>query len=194
MYPNTEHILNSIKNFDKGAETERQEPQHFQPTIVESVQPTTAFEPVQAPPAPRAPSFAPAPMKKNVDNLVYLVDTYEDGRKYEGLTLNKLKHGHGKLTFEDGAFYEGEFKDDKMHGKGVLYYAPGHPAYEGEWSRDQFHGKGVLYNEHPEPLEEMYNYEDFNEVEDYWVKYEGTISITQVTSFTTTSQARDSCS
>ena len=120
---------------------------------------------------------------------MYAIETYEDGRRYEGMTLQGRKHGQGKLIFEDGAFYEGEFKDDKMNGQGVLYYGPDHPAYDGQWSNDQFHGKGTIYNEHPEPLSDMYNCEDFNEVEDYWVHYEGKDRLIQVTLCLTTSQA-----
>lgn len=89
-------------------------------------------------------------MKKNNNNLIYTIETYEDGRRYEGMTLHGKKHGQGKLIFEDGAFYEGEFREDKMNGMGILYYGPDHPAYDGEWKNDQFHGVGTLYNEHPE--------------------------------------------
>lgn len=45
-----------------------------------------------------------------------------EGHKYEGETLNGMKHGKGKLLFEDGAFYEGEFENDAINGHGVLYY------------------------------------------------------------------------
>ena len=48
----------------------------------------------------------PPKMKKNTD-LVFTVEAYEDGRKYEGTLLQGKKHGTGKLLFEDGAFYEG---------------------------------------------------------------------------------------
>jgi hypothetical protein len=49
-------------------------------------------------------------MKKNktqTDAPVFMIETYEDGRKYEGLTLNRKKHGQGKLIYDDGAYYEG---------------------------------------------------------------------------------------
>jgi len=58
-----------------------------------------------------------------------------------------------------------------MEGKGVLYYMPGKPAYDGEWFSDQFHGFGILYNESPVPLIGSFNYNDFNMIEDYWVRY-----------------------
>lgn len=44
-------------------------------------------------------------MKKNQSDLVFTVETYENGRRYEGTTLDGMKHGKGKLTFEDGAYY-----------------------------------------------------------------------------------------
>ena len=61
-------------------------------------------------------------MKKNHAELVYTVESFEDGRRYEGTTLNGKKHGKGKLIFEDGAYYEGDFSEDKMNGQGVLFY------------------------------------------------------------------------
>lgn len=48
---------------------------------------------------------------------------------------------------------------------------PGKPAYDGEWFSDQFHGFGILYNESPVPLIGSFNYNDFNMIEDYWVRY-----------------------
>ena len=84
--------------------------------------------------------------KKTKENAVFTIEIYENGRRYEGMTLNGKKHGPGKLIFEDEAYYEGEFRDDKMTGKGILYYCAGYPAYDGEWLNDQFHGFGTLYN------------------------------------------------
>jgi hypothetical protein len=48
--------------------------------------------------------------KNNKENTVFTIETYENGRRYEGMTLNGKKHGSGKLIFEDGAYYEGLFK------------------------------------------------------------------------------------
>jgi hypothetical protein len=117
-------------------------------------------------------------MLKKKDQLVFTIETYENGRRYEGTTLQGRKHGQGKLLFEDGAYYEGQFQEDKMTGKGVLYYSADCPAYDGQWLNDQFHGKGTLYNECPVELEGAYDFRDFNEVDDYWVKYEGTFCVT----------------
>jgi len=60
-----------------------------------------------------------------------------------------------------------------MHGKGILYYASGKPAYDGDWFEDKFEGNGVLYNENPNNLDEAFNYNDFDEIDDYWTKYDG---------------------
>lgn len=60
-----------------------------------------------------------------------------------------------------------------MEGKGILFYQPECPAYDGEWLADQFHGFGILFNESPVALDGSFNFEDFNLIEDYWVRYEG---------------------
>jgi hypothetical protein len=101
-------------------------------------------------------------------------EMYEDGRVYEGSVLNGIKEGEGKLIYPDGAYYEGHFSENKMHGFGTLYYRVGKPAYEGYWHEDQFHGKGILYNENPVEQLQPFDYSDFNLVEDYWIRYEGT--------------------
>ena len=102
-----------------------------------------------------------------------MVEEYEDGRKFEGTLVNGAKEGHGKLTYSDGAYYEGDFRKDKMEGKGTLFYGLDRPAYDGNWVADQFHGYGVLYNENPLELNGTFNYNDFNLIEDFWVRYEG---------------------
>lgn len=60
-----------------------------------------------------------------------------------------------------------------MTGRGVLYYFPGKPAYDGFWSKGLFQGKGTLHNENPLVLEECFDYNNFNLVEEYWMTYEG---------------------
>lgn len=44
-------------------------------------------------------------MLKKKDQLVFTIETYENGRRYEGTILQGRKHGQGKLLFEDGAYY-----------------------------------------------------------------------------------------
>jgi hypothetical protein len=48
--------------------------------------------------------------KKNKSEGIFIIETYEDGRRYEGMSINGVKNGFGKLIYEDGAYYEGEFK------------------------------------------------------------------------------------
>lgn len=60
-----------------------------------------------------------------------------------------------------------------MHGKGVLSYASGTPAYDGDWVDDKFEGYGILYNENPIHFQEEFNYNDFDNVDEYWIRYEG---------------------
>ena len=38
-------------------------------------------------------------MKKNQRDLVFTVESYEDGRRYEGTVLEGQKQGQGKLVF-----------------------------------------------------------------------------------------------
>lgn len=60
-----------------------------------------------------------------------------------------------------------------MDGLGKLYYQSDRIAYDGEWRNDQFSGRGALYNEYPEALAGEFDYRNFDEVEEFWVKYEG---------------------
>jgi hypothetical protein len=76
-----------------------------------------------------------------------------------------------------------------MNGKGVLYYKLNKPAYDGSWINGQFHGSGVLYNENPQYLSGEFNFSNFDEIGDYWRKYEGNYHLTQETSTSTTSAA-----
>lgn len=85
-----------------------------------------------------------------------------------------MRHGHGKFFYQDGGMYDGEWYQNKMNGYGKLFYQSGKLAYDGYWKADQFTGSGVLYNEIPEVLEGNFDYRNMEDVEDYWVKYEGT--------------------
>ena len=60
-----------------------------------------------------------------------------------------------------------------MEGYGKLYYQSGKLAYEGEWKADQFKGKGILYNESPEEVFGSIDYRSFEDIGEYWTKYEG---------------------
>ncbi|CAD8089440.1 unnamed protein product [Paramecium primaurelia] len=109
----------------------------------------------------------------SVNRPEFVVEHYSNGSRYEGMKANGMRHGQGKFYYQDGGLYDGGWKENKMHGDGTLYYATGQPAYQGQWSEDQFQGHGTLYNEHPQPLQESFDYRDFDNVEDYWIKYSG---------------------
>ncbi|CAD8122921.1 unnamed protein product [Paramecium sonneborni] len=108
-----------------------------------------------------------------VNGPEFVVEHYGNGSRYEGMKMNGMRHGQGRFYYQDGGLYDGEWKENKMHGEGTLYYGTGQPAYEGQWKEDQFQGYGTLYNEHPQLLQECFDYRDFDNVEDYWSKYSG---------------------
>jgi hypothetical protein len=60
-----------------------------------------------------------------------------------------------------------------MHGKGILFYPNNPIAYDGEWKNDQLSGYGTLFNEQVTQLKAPFDYHDWNDVEDYWLRYEG---------------------
>ncbi len=62
---------------------------------------------------------------------MFVIQSYEDNSRYEGMMQNNLKNGYGKLIYQDGVYYEGNFKNDCIHGKGTLFYAVNRPAYSG---------------------------------------------------------------
>lgn len=93
------------------------------------------------------------------------------GSRYEGYKLQGLRHGYGKFFYQDGGMYDGDWRHNKMEGYGKLYYQSGKPAYEGEWRNDQFMGQGVLFNEAPDVLTRPFNYENLDDIEEYWTKY-----------------------
>ncbi len=60
-----------------------------------------------------------------------------------------------------------------MEGKGKLYYQSGKLAYDGEWQKDQFSGFGILYNECPHACDTVLSCENFEDIEEFWTKFEG---------------------
>ena len=104
---------------------------------------------------------------------MFVVQNYEDGSHFEGMIQHGMKNGYGRLVYPDGVYYEGNFKNDTLEGKGSLFYGKDRPAYVGDWISNQFHGSGTLYNEFPVPLHSGFDYKDFNNLGDCWVKYEG---------------------
>jgi hypothetical protein len=109
------------------------------------------------------------------NELEYVTETYIRGR-YEGTKLNSMRHGKGVFYYNEGGKYIGEWRENKMFGKGVLYYPNNEIAYDGEWRNDQLEGRGTLYNEEVIQLSSPFDYQDWDYVEDYWIKYEGQFS------------------
>ena len=93
--------------------------------------------------------------------------------KYEGTKFNGKRHGYGTFYYSEGGKYVGEWAENKMHGEGTLFYPNEKMAYKGHWDNDQLQGYGTLYNEDVDILRIPYDYRDWTQVENYWVKYEG---------------------
>ena len=60
-------------------------------------------------------------------------------RIYEGMFVDGLWNGYGRLIYEDGHYYIGEFRDGYYHGSGKLYMNGG-LLKEGQWKFSQFIG------------------------------------------------------
>ncbi|KAL4466540.1 hypothetical protein ABPG72_010591 [Tetrahymena utriculariae] len=103
----------------------------------------------------------------------HIHETYDDQSHYIGEKLGGLRHGTGKFFYADGGYYEGEWCEGRMEGLGTLYYPSGSLAYLGQWRNDQFNGKGTVYNESPAQIIGEFDYKNFDNLGEYWVKYEG---------------------
>ena len=84
-----------------------------------------------------------------------------------------MRSGKGKLIQIGGAVFDGEWIDGKMNGFGTLMYENGKIAYEGYWRDDKFEGNGIIYNENPYPSTALYDYKNFTDIGNLWIKYEG---------------------
>jgi hypothetical protein len=100
-------------------------------------------------------------------------EEFKMGSRYEGYKLNGLRHGYGRFYYQDGGMYDGSWRENRMEGQGKLYYQSGKLAYDGTWKGDQFMGYGVLYNEAHDSLSGSFNYNNFDDVDEHWTKYEG---------------------
>lgn len=118
--------------------------------------------------------------EKLSSDITYEVkEEYIDGSCYEGQKQRGMKHGRGKFVSCTGEILEGEWKNNDMDGFGTMYYRDGRIAYQGDWKRGRFHGKGAVYNINPVPCTGGINWKDFNEIEEYWIKYEGRFLLDQ---------------
>ncbi|EGR30240.1 protein kinase domain protein [Ichthyophthirius multifiliis] len=87
--------------------------------------------------------------------------------------FQEYRNGYGNLTFSNGGVYKGFWKINKMHGKGTLYYPNGQKAYEGYWYEDQFNEYGHLFNNKFKIFNTKFDYKDFSQIKNQWIKYEG---------------------
>ena len=66
--------------------------------------------------------------------------------RYIGEWAENKKNGYGVFYYHTGAIYEGMFVDDLRHGQGKITFLKGSPveeSYEGAWENDEWHGYGV---------------------------------------------------
>lgn len=101
------------------------------------------------------------------------IDYFSNGSKYEGEKQNGIRNGQGRFTYVTGAYYEGEWKQNKKDGKGVLVNNDGKMIYDGFWMNDKYHGRGILYNANINFTNEEFDYEDFDNLNGKWLRFEG---------------------
>jgi len=73
------------------------------------------------------------------ESAVHRIHDYNDGSRYEGFWVGRVRHGKGKFTFASKAVYEGNFMNDKRDGYGTLNYEDG-SGYKGNWVEDKREG------------------------------------------------------
>lgn len=72
-------------------------------------------------------------------------------------------------TTVSGEWYKNKMKDlevNELFNTGLI-------KYKGLKKNGKKHGKGIHFNKHPGNLREPFDYRDFNQLGDNWVKYEG---------------------
>lgn len=71
------------------------------------------------------------------------VINYASGVVYDGLMLNDVPHGVGKLTSANKLFhYEGEFVKGAKEGEGTMHWGDDR-RYVGQWRANSMHGNGA---------------------------------------------------
>lgn len=61
------------------------------------------------------------------------IETWADGRRYEGDFKNGKKDGEGYFEWPNGNKYIGSWKSGKQHGAGVLFDSKEGTKRQGEW-------------------------------------------------------------
>ena len=147
----------------------------FESPIATVKKPQTKLNPISSHPNKNSQKFTP-PVKKSPDNLSKSGinnDYFSNGSKYEGEKQNGIRNGQGRFTYVTGAYYEGEWKKNKKDGKGVLVNNDGKMIYDGFWRNDKYHGKGILYNANINFTNDEIDYEDFDNLNGRWLRFEG---------------------
>lgn len=73
------------------------------------------------------------------------LQTWEDGRRYEGQHRHGFFGGHGRMEWQHPRgkmIYEGQYLDDQKHGEGRFVWPSGR-SYEGQWVRGNREGIGI---------------------------------------------------
>lgn len=84
------------------------------------------------------------------------------------------KHLLSMVLYRNKDKFEGDIsKNGEREGFGVYYKSNGQIFYQGEWKNNLFHGTGILNNLKVYFSKENLNYNDFNGVNNCWLKYEG---------------------
>ena len=102
-----------------------------------------------------------------------VIENFADNAHYEGEKIDDKRSGKGKMSYSNGSFYEGYWRNDFKDGDGVYYNSSGHEIYRGIWKNNQYNEKGRLYNQNIKDLKEEFNYLDFDNIDDFWIFYEG---------------------
>lgn len=62
------------------------------------------------------------------------IETWADGRRYEGEFKNGKKDGEGTFEWANGQKYIGSWKNGKQHGIGIIYTPQNGEKRQGEWA------------------------------------------------------------
>ncbi|CAD8194591.1 unnamed protein product [Paramecium pentaurelia] len=113
-------------------------------------------------------SYSPQTQKKN------LFKKFETEQASKGGSKKLItQDGFGVESLSNGLTYEGIFQGGKKQGLGKLINDDNEIIYEGYFFENQFHRTGVLKNQNPQQLSAPFNYKDFNQLGNMWIKYDG---------------------
>ena len=111
--------------------------------------------------------------------------TFTSSERFVGSWANDNVHGEGTMFLNDGKVvkgvwcnnklqlkhYDGHMKNGSREGKGTDF-AGGLISYHGHWANNKYHGCGRIYSTNYQYTDKI-NYQDTNEIGNYWVKYDG---------------------